>query len=694
MKKVYKPYSFKSRAFLFLIFFLIFSTKVEAFEHFLHSPNNYGVTGLMSIPTARVMKKHTFRIGVSNDTPYNHYYFTLSPMKGLELNALVTQINGLKAFSISGYRSYKDKSIDIKYQLFKEGKYTPAVAIGLIDPYGQVKLYSGQYIALSKKIYPFDFTVGLGNGRLGKEPLPVGGSKFNLQMFEHPRTWLRQSNVFWGFQFSPSKKWALMLEYDPIEYTHDTSDPAQSFYFVRKPPKSHYNIGLRLNLTSLVEVDLTYQRGDTFGFNISMPFVIGRPMIPIVDHIVTYEDEKKYYNNFEKRLAAALYQSGFRNIKIKMVNDNLWLEAENDTYFYTPKAIKVIGEILSTIKKKSIKKVHIILAQNQIPILEFDTTKKDIDDYINGKLKTWQFLYLSKLRTDVYKGIDAPMLYPHRFTFELKPSLETFLNDPSGFFRYRIGFTAGVEYRPWEGGTFFTEASYYPINNIGTINHPLSIPVRSDLPFYLEHKFALDSLLYNQIFKFPDNIYTRLTAGVLEIEYSGVDTEIAKPFFHGKLLLGLSGSLVKKRSINNPFAFSRQPYAKKYYHTEFLRMRYYLPFVRNAFVDVKYGRFLAGDKGFMIRVSKVIKGVTLSAWYSFTNTNIFTDPYNRGYHNFGIAASIPFRLFKGRDMRTVYNYSLSPWSRDVAQDISHYDELFDYIGRNTKYWLYHDFSRY
>ena len=693
MKKHCKPYSFKGRAFFVILTLLVFFTKARAFEHFLHSPNNYGVTGLMSIPTARVMKKYTFRIGVSNDTPYNHYYFTLSPLKGLELNALVTQINGLKAFGVSGYGSYKDKSIDIKYQLFKEGKYTPAVAIGLIDPYGQVKRYSGQYIAFSKKIYPFDFTVGLGNGRLGKEPLPVGGSRFNLQIFEHPRTWFKQSNLFWGFQFSPSRKWALMFEYDPIEYTHDTSDPAQGFYFVRKPPKSHYNIGLRLNLTSWVEVDLSYQRGDTYGINVSMPFTIGRPMVPIVDHIVTYSEERRYYNDFEKRLAAALYQSGFRNIKIRMVDDNLFLEAENDTYFYTPKAIKVISEIISSIKDRKIKNVHIILAQNQIPILEFDTTKKNIDDYINGRLKTWQFLYLSKLRTDIYKGINAPMLYPHRFTFELKPSLETFLNDPSGFFRYRLGFSTGVKYRPWKGATLFSEASYYPINNIGTINPPLSIPVRSDLPFYLEHKFSLDTFLFNQIFKFKDNIYTRLTAGILEIEYAGLDTEVAKPLFHGRFLIGLGGSLVKKRSINNPFGLSHEPYAKKYYYTAFLRTRYYIPHT-GIFVDLKYGRFLAGDKGIMIKVSKTIRGVTLSAWYSFTNTNIFTDPYNQGYHNFGIAASIPLRLFEAKDMRTVYNYSLSPWSRDVAQDIAHYDELFNYIGRNSKTWLYHDFSRY
>jgi hypothetical protein len=44
---------------------------------------------------------------------------------------------------------------------------------------------------------------------------------------------------------------------------------------------------------------------------------------------------------------------------------------------------------------------------------------------------------------------------------------------------------------------------------------------------------------------------------------------------------------------------------------------------------------------------------------------------------------IPIRLFTGRDSRTAYRYSLSPWTRDVAQDIDRHLPLFDRIGRNA-----------
>jgi hypothetical protein len=102
---------------------------------------------------------------------------------------------------------------------------------------------------------------------------------------------------------------------------------------------------------------------------------------------------------------------------------------------------------------------------------------------------------------------------------------------------------------------------------------------------------------------------------------------------------------------------------------------------------VKAGRFLAGDEGGRVTVSKSVNGVVLSAWYSVTDTSEFTDTFNRGYHDKGISVEIPIRLFLGRDSKTTYRLALSPWTRDVGQDVDHYRTLFDYIGRNAGPWL-------
>jgi hypothetical protein len=44
----------------------------------------------------------------------------------------------------------------------------------------------------------------------------------------------------------------------------------------------------------------------------------------------------------------------------------------------------------------------------------------------------------------------------------------------------------------------------------------------------------------------------------------------------------------------------------------------------------------------------------------------------------------------GRDTKTTYKFGLSPWTRDVAQDINHFDDLFDFIGRNNKVYTEKD----
>ena len=194
----------------------------------------------------------------------------------------------------------------------------------------------------------------------------------------------------------------------------------------------------------------------------------------------------------------------------------------------------------------------------------------------------------------------------------------------------------------------------------------------------MREKASLSRLLFDQILATREPAYFRAEAGMLETEFGGVDAEAALPLWNGRILAGASGSLVRKRSPDDPFRFLDSGS----YHTALFQGRLNVPEI-DAAIDVKAGRFLAGDRGVRVAVSKFIRGVTLSAWYSVTDTDVFSDPYNRGYHDKGISVDIPIRLFSGQDSKTTYRYSVTPWTRDVAQDIDRYLPLFDWIGRNA-----------
>jgi hypothetical protein len=58
-------------------------------------------------------------------------------------------------------------------------------------------------------------------------------------------------------------------------------------------------------------------------------------------------------------------------------------------------------------------------------------------------------------------------------------------------------------------------------------------------------------------------------------------------------------------------------------------------------VDVKTGRFLAGDYGPVVTVGKNINGLLLYAWYSFTNTNCMSDPTTGATMTKGSACHFP-----------------------------------------------------
>ena len=231
----------------------------------------------MEIPSARLMKENTYRFGAGQVYPYRYYYVALSPFSGIEIDGRITEIAGVPALG-SGYGNYKDKAFDAKFRLLEEGKYTPAVALGIMDPQG-TRLYPSQYIVASKQVYPFDFTIGFGNGRFGKKPLPSSNETFKAEIFTDPNGWIKDSQLFGGIQFSPSEKYSFMMEYSPIRYEKQTQDPAQPVYFRSSVP-SPFNFGFRWKPFRWSEIDVTYQRGNQIGVSLSTLFDLGKPLPP------------------------------------------------------------------------------------------------------------------------------------------------------------------------------------------------------------------------------------------------------------------------------------------------------------------------------------------------------------------------------------------------------------------------------
>ncbi|HEX7519918.1 MAG TPA: YjbH domain-containing protein, partial [Candidatus Deferrimicrobium sp.] len=186
-------------------------------------PNNFGVTGLFETPTARVMAENRYRLGATQVRPYRYFFATVGLFDRLEVNGRVTQVMGVPGMdNNSSYGNFKDKAMDAKFQFLKEGKHLPALAVVVSDPTGS-RLYASQAIVASKQIFPFDFTVGYGNGRLGKNPLPPQMQGFKIELFSNPVNWAREALPFGGIQYAATQWLSLLAEYSPVRYERQTN---------------------------------------------------------------------------------------------------------------------------------------------------------------------------------------------------------------------------------------------------------------------------------------------------------------------------------------------------------------------------------------------------------------------------------------------------------------------------------------
>ncbi|HZW36315.1 MAG TPA: YjbH domain-containing protein, partial [Candidatus Deferrimicrobiaceae bacterium] len=588
-----------------LLLLILWAPQVLAGDEPFTFPSNLGLTGLLETTTARVMKENRYRLGASQVHPYRIYYGTVGIFDRLEVNGRVTEVIGVPGFNAgSPYGDFKDKAVDIKLQVLPEGKYTPALAVGILDPHG-TRVYASQVLVASKQVHPFDFTIGLGNGRLGKNALPPQGEGFGIELFSNPKQWWREAQFFGGIQFAPSERFALVAEYSPIRYDRQTSDPAQPKYFT-SPVPSHFNYGIRWKPTRWSEIDASWQRGDQFGISASVAFDIGKPLIPIYDAPYR-EPASRRPNPVSERIADALRESGFSDIGVEADGATLWIEAQNDKYYFNARAIEVILDILAERMPDSVDYVRITIKENGIPLGEFITTASAIAALHAREIPRNRFFEASSFKTSDSGTHVKETVHRRRFDYGLKPSVDTFLNDPSGYFKYRIGLSGWLTAQTWKGGSAILGLEGYPVNTVSTSNTPLSIPVRSDIADYKKENVALGRLMAEQILKTRDPIFGRLSAGLLEVEYAGVDGEVAIPLFRGRILAGVGGSIVVKRDPNDPFKFKESDR----FHTSFLNTRLNLP-EHNVFVDVKAGRFLAGDKGARVTLSKFVNGVVLS----------------------------------------------------------------------------------
>jgi len=641
---------------------------------------NWGGTGLYEIPNARILEDGVFRLGYGQADPFIWYTVGMGVLPRLEITGRYTEIEDRPTNLGDGaFGDYKDKAVDLKFQLLRETDSFPALAVGIHDAQG-TRLFPAEYLVASKRLGPFDFTVGVGTGRLGEGATEAGDRALAVLS----RQGLESAGPFGGIEWAVHERVNLMAEYNPIDYEKDKT----SAKGVPEGADWPVNIGARIEVFDGFEVGLSWQRGDTFGFSGHFNLMLGKSILPKQpDPPVWKTGEAPPFTEetAQSRVEAIrreIQQLGFRQVAVFTDGRFLTAEFANAKYVSNQKAAGRVLRVLLVHAPAGIERIEAVITKRRMPMSRISIRPGHFDDYLLGKMRPDIFAELLKVET-VSSGylagrrIMAAAGDTWRLDYDwgIKPEFDTYLNDPSGVFQYRAGLKPWVQAELWKGSAF--QASYMIpfVSNVESSNIPPPDAVRSDSWKYLGDDSSLDSLVYDQTLRLSDRVFGRVTTGYLEPMYAGAGGELLAFLGKGNIALGVESDWVKKRVPGTAVEL----YDDEDYYT-ILGNAYFrfAPFDIDMTLRAQYGRFLGSDTGWRFEAKRTYQdsGLEVGAWYSFTDTDDFQAEFNRDYNDKGVFIRLPARMFTLRETNVMYYYSFKPWNRDVAATVYHSNPLF------------------
>jgi len=673
-----------------------------------YSYSNYGTIGLIQMPSARLHEAGSLGFNWSHVDPYLRGSIVAYPFDWFEASYQYTDVNNALYSDIaafSGDQSYKDKSFDAKLRIFREGEFMPAVAIGARDLAG-TGVFSSEYLVASKKIGPVDLTLGLGWGTLSRDKLsnPLSrisdefdirtldkdtrGGEFNVGYFFSGNT-----GVFGGAEILiPNMKGLrFKIEYDATDYDLEGfPDGSSSFNLAYEPVKresSPINAGFVLPLSELFHLKLNYIKGNTLSFGFSIQGNLGKkqgfvkkfdkpPSVKNGSLVKRLNSEKD--NNFiYKSMLKYLGDEDLYLQKATLSSETLdlaYTQAKHDSYIRSAgRVMHVLDEILpDEIKEISLSHINGGMGMHN---MTFDRKSFSSNKQNNHFQLTAKSTELKGFQYDKEKqyAFSPKKIFPESH-YKISPAVRSQIGGPDGFFFGDFRISANTETIFAEGLTFTTASSIGLYDNLDELSlNPDSIlpHVRTDIVSYLKgaRKFSINRAQLNSFSSPFSNVYTKISAGILEEMFGGIGGEILWRPFSKDYALGAELWRVKQRDYDMRVKF------RDYQVTTGHINLYYREPKSSVVLAIKGGRFLAGDSGLNFDFSRIFRsGLRLGAFFSLTD--ISEAEFGEGSFDKGFYFHIPIHVFFTKHQRGLENFGLRPITRDGAAILNHGHHLW------------------
>ncbi|AGT07680.1 YjbH domain-containing protein [Paracoccus aminophilus] len=695
--------------------------------------NNYGLPGGIDTPSAEVLPDGTLgaTLSYSNLFRRNTLVFQATPR-------LTVALRYSRIDSTEDPRGFIwDRSFDLRYQVLDENPdgWMPAVAIGMQDFIG-TGIYSAEYLVATKSLTPrLRVSAGLGWGRLattggwgspfGNRPPPDAGTggKPNIdEWFRGPMAPF--ANVSW----QATDKLTLTAEYSNDNYACETDIPDEC----RRSPW----LSDKEKLKNKINLGFTYQLGDSYQlggyvlgakqvglqFSVAMnprqtayPSGLEKAGAPVRPRVAPSADPEGWSGAWaadptaqpaiQKALGDALAKEGQELQGMVLTAKRAEVRINNGRYIQQAEAVGRTARLMTRALPPSVEEFVITSTERGMPISSVVVRRSDVERLENTEAgQIANAATLVSAEPNPAGLMLTPGQYP-RFRWALQPYVATSLFDPDDPIRYEIGAEAPFRYELQPGlviagsvrqRVLGSSKQESPVSSLtpdeyADADHDYNefgVPrVRSDSQMYSGIKTPVIPRLTLAWYAKPGNeVYTRVTVGLLERAYGGVSAEALWWPTNSPFAVGAEINSVKKRDFDGLLKF-------RDYNVTMGSVSAYYQFQNGIDAELSVGKYLAGDKGATLTLSRQFaNGWRLGAWV--TKTDMSSEAFGEGSFDKGVNISIPLAWGTGDPSLRKVGGSIRSLSRDGGAQLYVEGRLYETIRDSQSRDLYQGWGKF
>ena len=656
---------------------------------------NFGLPGVVDLPTARRLPdgelvtihqnhKYLFMNGIS---------FQVLPRIGVSFRYGGLGLGG----SFAQGRYTWDRSFDAHISLLDEGKYIPAISLGLRDFIG-TGWYSSEYLVGTKSIGNLELTAGLGFGRLAgrhsfSNPLSALSSRFEDRQAKTNAgdrggtlgniNWFHgDASAFYGIQYHLSEKITLSSEYTP-----DIMSRESSYLDVDGP----WNYGVSYQLNEYVNLSTQYLHGSQLSvtayvsINPGRPPLLGGKELAPVPMRLRGEDALPVNRNDEAIIRKVLKEDRFEIHYLKFEKDTVKIGVNNTKFRSQAQAVGRITSTLQRFTTDYIKFANISFYSQDLRVVSY---RVDLE-----KVTREQFNPVTATRSVTAVDLEPIPLSNNkkRLTWGVGPYVTHRLFNPDLPLSMETGVEVAAGYKLAPGLKISGAVRKSLLTNL-TDNRRLdsgsSLPrVHSEWPLYdlAGQSGHIHELALSYLKNLAPGLYGRARGGLLEPFFAGIGGELLYKPAHWPIGIGLDIHRVQKRDYDMRFDLLD-------YKTTIGHVSLYYDAGGMFDIEINAGRYLAGDWGATTTISREFGSGWEVGGYA-TLTDVPFDKFGEGSFDKAIYISIPIDWIISTPTQAQRKLGLRPITRDGGANLTSARFLNRFIKRSHNAAFQREYGR-